>query len=149
MTRARTGEPARSRVSKLPAIFCLKPSPSGFGELPDGSYGDQSGGHVALTRFNAEPSPAQAIQAYLAGLESVTVADDAEIVDSEPVAGLPSAVVETQAGLPDGREIELDVVAFGDDRGSYLIIVQHFVPPLAEPFRSIQLPTILKSVTID
>lgn len=78
---------------------------------------------------------------------SVAPLDNTDIVDGDPVAGYPTKVIragaETQ-GIPLG----IDLIAFENETGIYLIHSINFDPPNLETYRQNSLPAILKTVTV-
>ena len=73
--------------------------------------------------------------------------EDPTMVDGPSVAGLPSKRISS-AGALNGQPAGIDIVAFGDDNGVYLVTTVYVDAKSLDIWRTNGLPTLLKTVEI-
>jgi hypothetical protein len=71
-----------------------------------------------------------------------------EIVDGDPVAGLPTKHYQADGFQAQGVELAMDVISFADDAATYLIIAQNQEPGSVEQYRAVDIPALLETVTV-
>ena len=71
-----------------------------------------------------------------------------EIVDGDPVAGLPTKRYQADGVPIQGFEFGIDIIAFADDAGTYVIFVQNQAPDYVDAYRQEKLPALLETVTV-
>ena len=78
--------------------------------------------------------------------DSVTV-EDPTVTDGPTVAGLPSKWISS-AGSLNGQPAGIDMVAFGDDNGVYVVTTVYVDLKSLDSWRANGLSTLLKTVEI-
>jgi hypothetical protein len=116
--------------------------PAGFQELPSGGY--SSPPLVVSLRALPPQTPEAAIQAFTS---SVGLPDN-ELVDGDPVAGLPTKRYQADGFESQGFQLGFDIIAFANEAGTYMIIFQNQDLASVEAYRQEKLPALLESVTV-
>jgi len=83
----------------------------------------------------------------LVAASSVGPLDNTNIVDGDPVAGYPTKVIRA-ASETQGVQLGIDLIAFENKAGIYLIHSIQFDSANLEAYRQTGLPAILKTVTV-
>ena len=117
-------------------------------ELPAG-FQDTAGGYSSppvIVTLLALPSqtPEEAIMLLM----SRVGLPENEIVDGDPVAGLPTKRYQADGVPIQGFEFGIDIIAFADDAGTYVIFVQNQAPDYVDAYRQEKLPALLETVTV-
>ncbi|MCB0172270.1 MAG: alpha/beta fold hydrolase [Anaerolineae bacterium] len=92
--------------------------------------------------------PSQTPEEAIMSLMSKIGLPENEIVDGDPVAGQPTKRYQAEDVPLQGFEFGIDIIAFADDAGTYVIFVQNQEPDYVESYRQEQLPALLESVTV-
>ncbi|MCB0213099.1 MAG: alpha/beta hydrolase, partial [Anaerolineae bacterium] len=117
-------------------------------ELPAG-FQDTSGGYSSppvIVTLLALPS--QTPEEAIMSLMSKIGLPENEIVDGDPVAGLPTKRYQADGVPIQGFEFGIDIITFADDAGTYVVFVQNQAPDYVESYRQEKLPALLESVTV-
>ena len=73
---------------------------------------------------------------------------DNDIVDGDPVAGHPTKRYQAD-GIENGPyQLGVDIIAFADDSGTYMIFSQNQDPAWLNRWRTIEFPAILETVFV-
>jgi hypothetical protein len=116
--------------------------PAGFQDSAGGGY---SSPPVIVTLQVLPPqTPEAAIQAFTS---SVGLPDN-ELVDGDPVAGLPTKRYQADGFESQGFQLGFDIIAFANEAGTYMIIFQNQDLASVEAYRQEKLPALLESVTV-
>jgi pimeloyl-ACP methyl ester carboxylesterase len=108
---------------------------------------EQSQGGSLIIALTALP-PGDVEQTLAAHLKTMPVTvEDPTILDGPTVAGRPSKRISS-AGAINGTPAGIDVVAFGDDKGVYLVATLNVSTRSLDSWRANGLPALLKTVEI-
>jgi len=73
---------------------------------------------------------------------------DNEIVDGDPVAGLPTKRYQADGIVSGPNQLSIDIIAFTDEAGAYVIFSQNQDPNSLNRWRTVEFPAILETVFV-
>jgi hypothetical protein len=115
--------------------------PAGFQEI-SGGY---SKSPIVISLL---AQPTQTPEAAITTIVSSIGLPDNEIVDGDPVAGQPTKRYQAENVPLQGFQLGFDIIAFSDEAGTYLIVVQNQDPNNVAQYRQEEIPALLGTVFV-